>query len=145
MNANEFFVWCKEAKAKHVDILLSNTPLILHIIVKINALGSYCMLKMTDSQCFFVLLQLTFVSLSRHFGKRRALLILAFTIKFSQNLNTQKGWAATTLTLRIYTIPKGRTIYSHCVSGCCLYFCVGNARSLIVGISKIQSSRFSHL
>lgn len=34
---------------------------------------------------------LTFVSLSRHFGKRRALLILAFTIKFSQNLNAQKG------------------------------------------------------
>ena len=71
--------------------MLSNTPLILHIIVKINALGSFCMLKMTDSQCFFVLLQLTFVSLSRHFGKRRALLILAFTIKFSQNLNAQKG------------------------------------------------------
>ena len=65
-NQIAFFVWCKEAKAKYVDILFSNTPLILHIIVKINVLGSFCMLKMTDSQCFFVLLQLTFVRLSRH-------------------------------------------------------------------------------
>ena len=91
------------------------------------------MLKATDSQCFFVFLQATFVRLSRHIRKRRALLKLAFIIKFSQNLNTQKGRAATTLTLRIYTIPKGITIYSHCVSDCCLSICVGNARSLMVG------------
>lgn len=76
--------------------------------------------------------------------ERRALLKLAFTIKFSQNLNTQRGRVATTLTLRIYTILKGRTIYLASVSGCCLSICVGNARSLIVWMSKIQSSRFSH-
>ena len=39
--------------------------------------------------------------------------------------NSRKVWigtkrVATSLTLRIYTIPKGRTIYSHSVSGCCL-------------------------
>lgn len=96
------------------------------------------------TQRFFSLtLGLTSVRLS-DIRERRALLKLAFTIKFSQNLNTQKGRVATTLTLRIYTIPKGRTIYLASVSGCCLSIYAGNARSLIVWMSKIQSSRFSH-
>lgn len=110
-----------------------------------------CYLAKTDNffvfigktQRFFVPLLLTSERLS-DIRERRALLKLAFTIKFSQNLNTQKGRVATTLTLRIYTIPKGRTIYLASVSGCCLFIYVGNARSLIVWMSKIQSSRFSH-
>lgn len=90
------------------------------------------MLKMKDSQCFFVLLQLTFVSLSRHIRKRRALLILAIYSQILAKFEYRNRQVATTLTLRIYTIPKGITIYSHCVSGCCLLISVGNARSLTV-------------
>lgn len=53
------------------------------------------------------------------------------TLQISQNLNMERGRVATTLTLRIYTILKGRIIYSHGVSGCCLLISIGNARSLI--------------
>ena len=131
-NQIAFFVWCKEAKAKHVDILLLNTTLFLHIIVKINDLDSFWLLKTTDSQWFFVLLQLTFVSLSRHIRKRRALLILALYSQILAKFEYRNRQVATTLTLRIYTIPKGITIYSLCVSGYCLLISVGNARSLTV-------------
>ena len=63
--------------------------------------------------------------------ERKSVIETRLVIKFSQNLNTQRGRVATTLTLRIYTILKGRTIYLASVSGCCLLICVGNARSLI--------------
>jgi hypothetical protein len=33
-NQTAFLVWCKGARTKHVDILPSNTPLILHIMLK---------------------------------------------------------------------------------------------------------------
>lgn len=61
---------------------------------------------------------------------RRVLLKLALTIKFSQNLNMERDRVATTLTLGIFL--KGRIIYSHSVSGCCVLISIGNARSPIV-------------
>lgn len=85
-----------------------------------------CYLAKTDNffvfigktQRFFVPLLLTSVRLS-DIRERKALLNSSF-LSNSRKIGYGVGWVATTLTLRIYTIPKGRTIYSHGVSGCCL-------------------------
>ena len=144
-NQIAFFVWCKEAKAKHVDILLSNTPLILHIIVKINALGSFCMLKMTDSQCFFVLLQLTFVSLSRHIRKRRALLILAIYSQILAKFEYTKGSGCNNAhATDIYYPERGNYILALRERLLLIHLC-RQCEKPDGRISKIQSSRFLHL
>lgn len=112
----------------------NDMPLLLSQLnnsVKINILTIFD-IKTTDSQCFFVFLQATFIRLSRHIRKRRALLILALYSQILAKFEYRNRQVATTLTLRIYTIPKGITIYSLCVSGCCLLISVGNARSLTV-------------
>ena len=67
---------------------------------------------------FSLTLGLTSVRLS-DIRERKALLNSSF-LSNSRKIGYGVGWVATTLTLRIYTIPKGRTIYSHGVSGCCL-------------------------
>ena len=67
---------------------------------------------------FSLTLGLTSVRLS-DIRERRALLKLAYN-QILAKFDYAKGGVETTLKLRIYTIPKGRTIYSHGVSGCCL-------------------------
>ena len=67
----------------------------------------------------FAIFAIDFRKVVRH-KRTKSVIETRLVIKFSQNLNMERGRVATTLTLRIYTILKGRTIYSHGVSGCCL-------------------------
>ena len=55
---------------------------------------------------------------ARH--NRRALLKLAFNNQILAKFESQTRAVATTLTLRIYTIPRGNAIYLASVGGCCL-------------------------
>ena len=54
-----------------------------------------------------------------HTYKRRALLNSSF-LSNSRKIGYGVGRGATTLTLRIYTIPRGNAIYLASVGGCCL-------------------------
>lgn len=66
---------------------------------------------------FFANFGADFRKVVRH-KRTKSVIELVLLIEFSQNWIRRTS--SITLTLRIYTIPKGRTIYSHGVSGCCL-------------------------
>ena len=93
----------------------------------------------------FCTFALTFVSLSRHFRKRRALLILAFIIKFSQNLNAQKGWDCNNAHATDIYYPE-RDNYILALRGWLLLILLcGQCEKPDGRVSKIQSSRFLHI
>ena len=88
---------------------------------------------------------LTFVSLSRHFRKRRALLKLAFTIKFSQNLNAQKGRGCNNAHATDIYYPERENYILALREWLLLILLCGQCEKPDCRVSKIQSSRFLHL